>query len=207
MSDTSSKPTCHIDWALTGKNDPLMGNGATRAEQALTMISAALLTGLVCYIWWRDSPHHGLWQGALILFLAFDLCGGVIANFLNSCKRYYHAPAQPGEGRIGRAFKHSFVFTLCHIHPIIAAGLLGAGWQVGLIWYVALQLACLSVLAVPLYLRRPLAAGLCLFAIIIAHSFLPLGPGLSWFIPCLFLKLILGHAVREEPYRPTPKDL
>jgi hypothetical protein len=27
-------------------------------------------------------------------------------------------------------------------------------------------------------------------------------PGFEWLIPALFLKILYGHLVREEPYRP-----
>ena len=27
-------------------------------------------------------------------------------------------------------------------------------------------------------------------------------PGFEWLIPALFLKIVYGHIVREEPYRP-----
>jgi hypothetical protein len=32
----------------------------------------------------------------------------------------------------------------------------------------------------------------------------PAPPGLEWIVPILFVKVILGHLVREEPYRPEP---
>lgn len=58
----------------------------------------------------------------------------------------------------------------------------------------------MGVLATPLYLRRALATAVSMLAIIGAPLVLPLGAGLGWVVPALFVKLVLAHAVREEPY-------
>jgi hypothetical protein len=29
-------------------------------------------------------------------------------------------------------------------------------------------------------------------------------PGFEWFLPVFILKLVVGHIIREEPYRPEP---
>lgn len=44
------------------------------------------------------------------------------------------------------------------------------------------------------------SAAVLTLAILCAQLVLPLGPGLDWVVPALFVKLVLAHAVREEPY-------
>ena len=102
-------------------------------------------------------PATSAWQWAVLVFFAYDIGGGAVANMLNSCKRFYHTPAEPGEGAFIRAAKNVRVFTAIHVHPIIAAALLGGSVSNAVAWYVALQIAVWLVLATPLYLRRPLA--------------------------------------------------
>lgn len=202
ISPQASLPS--VRWEYHGATDPLVGSGATRAERLLGYGGAALMTALILWLSVRDgAPVSAGWQWVILAFFAYDIGGGAAANMLNSCKRFYHTPAKPGEGRVLRAVKSVPVFTALHIHPILAAALLGGSAINGLIWYVLLQLAVWLTLATPLYLRRALATLLTVLAFIAATDLLPLGTGLEWFIPCLFVKMVMGHAVREEPYAPA----
>lgn len=54
----------------------------------------------------------------------------------------------------------------------------------------------------PLYLRRPIAMLFCLISLIMNSYIIPVIDGFEWFIPALFIKIIYGHLVQEEPYRP-----
>ncbi len=55
-------------------------------------------------------------------------------------------------------------------------------------------------------LSRPARSRILLIvASILASTYvLPAVPGFEWLMPVLFLKLVLGFGVREEPYRPAP---
>ena len=53
----------------------------------------------------------------------------------------------------------------------------------------------------PLYLQRPAAMGIIMLAILMNYYIAPPVAGFEWFIPALFLKIVYGHIVREEPYR------
>ena len=199
-----TEPSHKIEWTYTGATDPLVGSGATSAERLMGYGGAGLVTALLVWVaYTTGAPIHSAWQWAVFVFFAYDIGGGAVANMLNSCKRFYHTRAKPGEGAFIRAAKNVRVFTVIHVHPIVAAALLGGSVANAVAWYVLLQFAVWLVLVAPLYLRRPLATLLTVLAIIAAASLLPLGTGLEWFIPCLFIKMVMGHAVQEEPYAPA----
>jgi hypothetical protein len=194
--------TAAVTWTYSGRPDGLVGTGATTAERLIGYGTAALLTtAIVGADLARAEPVAPTgWQLALLAFFAYDIAGGAVANMLNSCKRLYHAPPQPGEGRWLRLLKDARIFTAIHIHPVLIALTLDESlWAAGT-WYLLLQLAVWTVLAAPLYLRRGIATCLTMLAILGDQLLLPLGSGLEWVIPALFIKIVMGHAVREEPY-------
>jgi hypothetical protein len=132
------------------------------------------------------------------------LGGGVVANGLNSCKRFYHSPVKPDEGALVRAAKNHRIFTALHLHPVVVYAI----WTpdhlwVGLAWHILLLLSAGAVAAVPLYLARPAAFLLVGAVLVVQSDMVPSVPHLEWLVPLLFLKIVLGHAVREEPYRPA----
>ena len=71
------------------------------------------------------------------------------------------------------------------------------------IWYTLLVFSTWVVGQIPLYLQRP-SSIIIVVVVILANTYLitPI-PGFEWLAPLLFIKIIVGHAVREEPYRPT----
>lgn len=191
-----------IIWSYTGGIDPLCGTGATAAERLLAYGMATLFTGIILIAnHHRDIPIADSWRIALLAFFAFDIAGGAVANMLNSCKRFYHTGLQPGEGQHARLAKNPMLFTAIHVHPIIVAYFFDGNLLNAVAWYALLLISVAVVLALPLYLRRAAATGLTVLALLGSQYLLPLGPGLEWFIPCLFIKMVLGHAVQEEPYR------
>lgn len=191
-----------IDWKSSGKPDGFFGTGATFAERALAVGFGLAATAMLFWLWLLDS--NWTWaQYALAAALTLDATGGAVANALNSAKRFYHSPPQAEEGAAAAFFKNHFAFTLLHVHPLIIGFAFGeGGWTYGLFWYLALALSAILILNAPLYLRRPLAAGIVLLAILINAYLIPPVSGFEWFAPVLFLKIVAGHLVREEPYRP-----
>lgn len=193
-----------IQWTYNGSADPLCGTGATRAERWLAYGTAALFTVIILALDFdRDTPIAEGWSVVLLAFFAIDIAGGAVANMLNSCKRFYHGHLQPGEGFGVRMAKNTTLFAAIHVHPIVAAYVFGGSVFNAIIWYVLLQIGVAVTVAMPLYLRRAGATAITLLALFGSQSILPLGLGLEWFIPCLFVKMVLGHAVQEEPYRPA----
>ncbi len=197
-------PPVYIDWTYSGKPDALMGTGATRAEKMLAYAGGIVGALLYVYFAWTHAYPWAWWQYAIAFVLALDVGGGVVANALNSCKRFYFAPLQPNETGWTRVAKNHFAFTALHVHPFVIALVFGAGaWLYGAVWYGALLLSAVIVLRVPLYLQRPTALLMIFVALLANYYFVAPVPGFEWFVPALFLKIVYGHLVREEPYRPT----
>jgi len=93
VSQRSSPPT---SWEVPGgKQDWLVGTGATRAER--TLMWAASLGGVALYGWaWAtDQYQWRWWQYLLAMVVAADLFGGAVANATNSAKRQYFGPLSP----------------------------------------------------------------------------------------------------------------
>lgn len=193
----------HIEWKYSGKPNAFFGTGATAIEQGLVWFFGVAGTALVIWAaWMRGVPWSG-WQYAIATLLALDILGGVVANSLNTCKRFYHAPLQPEEAGFTRVSKDHYAFVAFHLHPILVGLFFGGfNWLYGLFWYLAVILSTVAVLKLPLYLRRPASLGIIMMAILFNFYIIPPVPDFEWLVPALFLKIVYGHIVREEPYRP-----
>lgn len=191
-----------INWQADGKPDYLLGTGATRSEKLLTYSVGVAACAAVLALGFSRQIGWTWWQILIALAVTADVAGGVVANSLNSAKRTYHAPLSANPGRQERLLKNHLLFVAVHVHPVVIGLLFGGGWSYGIFWYSALLLAASLVLAAPLYLKRPLALGLCLAALFLGLYVSPIAAGFEWLGPALFLKLIYGHLVPEEPYRP-----
>lgn len=192
----------HIDWKYSGRPDLFFGTGATRSEQALVWIFGLAGTAVLGWAAWAHSLPWSWWQYAIAGLMALDVLGGVVANSLNSCKRFYHAPLQPEERGSAAFAKNHLAFAALHIHPILAGLFFGVvDWRYGLFWYAGSILSSIAVLSLPLYLRRPAAMGMVMMAVLVNVYMITPVPGFEWLVPALFLKIVYGHMVREEPYR------
>lgn len=191
-----------VTWHYSGRADALVGTGATGAERALGYGSAAVLALVIvgADLLRADPVAQAGWQVALLAVFAFDIAGGAVANMLNACKRLYHSPLRTEDGAVLRALKNPRLFTALHVHPLLIVLAFGGSLANAAIWYLLLQAAVWGVLAAALYLRRAVATAVSMLAIVCAPLVLQLGPGLDWVVPALFVKLVLAHAVREEPY-------
>lgn len=193
-----------IDWEYSGKPDGFFGTGATKFEQGIVWVFGILGTALLGWVAWTHSIPWAWWQYVIAALLALDVLGGVTANALNSCKRFYHSPIHTEETGFTALSKNHYAFVVFHIHTIIV-GIFFGGFDLGygFFWYFAL-LACTFLLVnIPLYLQRPMALGLIMLAILVNLYVVRPVVGFEWLVPALFLKLIYGHLVREEPYRPN----
>ena len=201
-------PQVHIDWNYSGKPDVMFGTGATAVEQALVWFFGLTGTAILGLVAWTRSIPWTWWQYVIAGLIAVDVLGGVVANSLNSCKRFYHAPLHPEERGTTAFAKNHIGFTALHIHPILAGLFFGSiDLAYGLIWYTALLLSTIAVLKFPLYLRRPAALGIIMTAVLINIYIIRPVPGFEWLVPALFLKIVYGHIVREEPYRPSLEEV
>ena len=191
-----------IDWSYSGTPDGFFGTGATVAEQTIVWVFGLLGTAILGWVVWTHSIPWTWWQFAVAALLALDVLGGVVANALNSCKRFYHSPVKPEETGFTGLAKNHFVFTAFHVHTVIVGVLFGKlDFGYGFFWYFALLASTVVVLRLPLYLRRPAALGIIMLAVLVnLYIFHPV-IGFEWLVPALFLKIVYGHVVQEEPYR------
>jgi len=197
-----------IDWSypeprkgLAGMWDRLTGPGATTIEAMVQIVPAIVaafalpLFAIVYRLGW--NPIQLLVAGAL----ALDMTGGVIGNAASSVKRFWH--------RKELNFKAHMFFVAIHAAQLFLVAWLfrGMDWQFFQTYYIYLILAATIILKLPLYLQRPVATGFYVGAILInCYCFKPT-VGFEWFIPLFFMKLLISHLLREEPYRPDEPDM
>ncbi len=177
--------------------DAFIGPGATTAELwlqgVLTVMGGTTLIGLALWSGTAWTPV----QIVLASLLALDMVGGIVTNATSSAKRWYH--------REGQGFWRHLGFTALHTgHIFLVAWLFrDMDWHFLTLGSIFLLAAATLILKTPLYLQRPVA--LFLFAMslpLTQYAFSPT-PGLEWFLPFLFPKLLVSHLLREEPYRPV----
>lgn len=200
----NSPEEINIDWSYEGATDLGVGTGATAGEKFL-----GYGTGFFAFIFYSALYLFGdlgweLWQYLIAILLAFDVMGGVVANSLNSCKRFYHTPPKPDESWLVRFLKNPHLFSAIHIHTILVGALFANfDWFYGLFWYLLLLIGTEVVLLTPLYMQRPVAMLFVLAALLLNIYLIPSVAGFEWLAPALFIKIVYGHVVREEPYRPV----
>lgn len=180
---------------LAGILDQLTGPGAEKAEVVLQFAVAAL-AAIAAGIWFATRGSGNIWMLVLSIFLAFDIGGGVITNATSTAKRWFHRP--------GRSVWSHLGFQLAHLIHIAAVSFLygDARWMLLFILSGVLIAGSGIVLLTPLYLKRPVAFGLYAAILAVVPQLVEVPAGLEWFIPLFYLKLILGHLLPEEPYRP-----
>lgn len=195
-------PQTKIDWNYSGRPDELMGTGATQAEKLIAYLSGLLVPLALVALGIKGQLHWDWWQWTIALAIAADISAGAVANALNSCKRFYHSPLQPGEERL-RLAKNPIFFCALHVYPFIVwLAFDRSNWLFAVVWYTLLMLSNWLIGVIPLYLRRPAAVAMVVVVVLLNAYFISPITGFEWLVPLLFIKIILGHAVREEPYRP-----
>jgi hypothetical protein len=126
--------------------------------------------------------------GALI---GADVIGGAVCNMTETTKRWYHRPEQRPRDHLG--------FIALHLVHVVAVAWAFRGTRFDMAYALTiggwLLASAVLVLYVPAALRSPLAT--TLYAVVLGLSLYALGPtpGLEWFVPLLFVKLLIGHAV------------
>ena len=194
--------------------DSFIGPGATSAEVVL-QFAAALAVGVCCQLAYRsasaldaDGPS---WQReALVFLIGIDMAGGMVTNATGAAKRWYH--------RSGQGFLEHMAFVALHAAQIGAVAYwfvddgddddgadgIGSRWTYFAAAYGSLLAASAAVLSSPLYLQRPAAAALAAVVVPLSSvaSIVPRTPGLGWFLPMLFVKILMSHLTSEVPFRP-----
>jgi len=181
-----------------GLLDQLIGPDATRTEVALQLIVSVLAAILAPLYASQVVEDWSLLQHIICSVLAFDIGGGIITNATSSAKRWYHRP--------GQGFIQHFGFVLLHLLHLFLVSYLYLALNIGWILIAGgyLLFSAVVILLVPLYLQRPI--GMLTYACGLLSALYGLSQplGLEWFLPLFYLKLLVSHLLKEEPYRPTP---
>lgn len=191
-----------IDWeppmpraGLAGTWDRFMGPGATGAEEGVQAgFGLAIAAACLMLFWLGGGFGQGWLAGVVAVVLAADLGGGLITNATSAAKRWYHRAGH------GRAAHLRFIAVHGVYIAVVAALFAGSGWLYFGAAYGFLLVAALVITGVPLYLQRAVALGLAGLGILMAQLPLFAVPGLGWFLPLLWLKLLVAHLVREAPF-------
>lgn len=177
-----------------GEFDRFMGPGITRAE--LWGGLAFIVVGIVLQILYARTLDWTVLQWIVALVLVADLVGGVWTNATSTAKRWYH--------RQDQGFRQHLIFIAVHAVQLLLVVLFFRpdDWGFFSIAYGYLLIMAILILRTPLYLQRPVALmALCGAFLINAYILTPT-LGLEWFLPVFYLKLLVAHLLREEPYRP-----
>jgi uncharacterized membrane protein YuzA (DUF378 family) len=199
----------NIEWTppkpragMLGTWDKFVGPGATSHEEWLQLGGGVVLMlafGVLLY-----SHRAGLnWtplQIGLVGLLAFDLIGGIITNATSTAKRWYHRTGQEG-------FSAHIPFVAVHgLHLFIVAALFrNTDWSFFILLYGYLLLSSVVILRSPLYLQRPVSFVLYCGAVLLGMYVFTPTPGLEWFVPFFYLKLLVSHLVKEAPFTPESR--
>jgi hypothetical protein len=181
---------------LAGLWDKFVGPGATGAETAMQIVIPAV-AAILAPLYASSVVEN--WSPARYIvcsLLAFDTAGGVVANATSCAKRWYH--------RAGQGLKQHFAMVSIHLIQIFIVSWLFLGLDA--IWFIIaggyLLAAASVVLLVPQYLQRPTAFVSYACGLLISMYLLRQPQGIEWFLPLFYLKILVSHLPKEEPYRP-----
>ena len=199
----------NIIWSYRGKTDLAVGTQATTIEKILGWTAGFIGVVLILFYYLQNDLNWTIWQYIIAVIIAYDVVGGAVANSLNSCKRFYHSSIQTFEPSYVKLAKNPWLFSIIHIHPLIVSLIFpSASLFYGLFWYLTLQISVLTVIKIPLYLQRPVSMFTIVTALLINEYLVNSPIGFEWLVPVLFIKIVYGHIVKEEPYRPkTEKNI
>lgn len=167
--------------------DRLLGPDASRAEAMLALGAGAVCALVVPTLARARGVEWSTTQLLVAALLAFDLFGGVAVNASEAGRRHYHAPGRRAADHVG--------FVAAHLlHVAVLAWLFRRGdWAFAGGFGALLLASALVVLAVPAPIRRPVALLACGAAVLAATTAVAPTPGMEWFVPVLFLKLLVSY--------------
>lgn len=181
---------------LAGEWDKFVGPGQTWAEFWLILIPS-VLAGLAAPLY---AIRSGLAWTTLQLIvaglIAFDLVGGVVTNATTTAKRWYHRP--------GQGWLQHLEFVAVHaLHIFLIAWLFrGGDWTYFGVYYAYLLVASLVITRISHFLQRPVALLLFVGVLLLNIYGIVPTPGLEWFVPVFFMKLLVSHLIKETPFPP-----
>lgn len=200
LSQGPHRPDLAIAWQVPdprsgwrGMVDRFFGPGPTRAEVLVQVICAPVLGALVLAQVALAEVHLRWWSVVVLAVFTIDVLGGVLTNATSAAKRWYHRPGTRGE---------RLRFVCLHVVHLglVAALVLDQWWH-----WLALNAVLLVGLALliehtPLPIRRAVAMGALVAAILLNSILAPVPDALAWIAPLLYLKLLVSHLVPEAPF-------
>jgi len=178
---------------LPGAWDRLVGPGATPLENAGT-VGAAILGVVFGFVGGPSVRGWSPLQRGAAALMGADLFGGVWANATPAATRWYH-------GR-GQGTREMLAFSALHLHPFhVAAFYRDRDWRFAWGNYAFLLAATYTVAGTPAPHKRAVALVLCLAAMWLNTAVWRPTPGMGWFAPAFFLKLLASHAAGDAPTR------
>jgi len=173
---------------LLGYWDRLVGPGMTQSE--LTLVLVASFFGAIFAM--TTTLANG-YPWPLVVFAAFiglDVVGSAVCNTTWTTKAWYH--------RDGQTFWSHMSFIALHVSHVAVFAYCFRGehfdwWFFSLVSCLLITSACLTLSVSP-RLRLPVSA-FCFSVSLALLDILPFSSLLGWFVPLLFLKLLIGHAV------------
>ncbi|MBM3270659.1 MAG: hypothetical protein FJZ01_23750 [Candidatus Sericytochromatia bacterium] len=195
-----------IDWNIPARRagfpgfvDSLFGPGLTTAELILQLGAALALTAGAAVAIAVSDLGWGPWQVAVIVWLVFDITGGVVTNATSSAKRWWHRPER-------RRLANDLRWSLAHFYmPLLMWTAFPSTYDwvffAGSWGYLLVGTMVLG--SADVYLRRPLAFVFYLVALALGLYVFPSERGTEWFIPVFYMKHFISHLLPEEPYRPS----
>lgn len=174
---------------VLGAWDRFVGPGMGWQENTLVIGSGTVGAGLAA---WALLLHGAPpWLVALGALIALDVIGGAVCNATQTTKRWYHRP--------GATLRDHVSFTSLHVLHIVAVAWAFRGPGLDFAYALGLSAtlitAMLVVLATPRVFKLPVAVVFYLIAIALTFHVFGATPGLEWFVPALFVKLLIGHLV------------
>ncbi|ADQ69480.1 hypothetical protein C499_12065 [Halogeometricum borinquense DSM 11551] len=171
---------------VLGLWDRLVGPDATRGEHGLVLAYAlSFAVGLLAYVR-IQSLGWSLVQQAVVAVFALDIAGGIVANTTDAGARWWHRSSQGPWDHFG--------FVSAHLHPFVLAVLFETvTWYESALIYGFLIVSAALVLLSPHRFRRPVGMLLVSVGVLVGLMLVSVEPGLEWFAPFLYLKLVGGH--------------
>lgn len=192
-----------IEWTFppprrgfNGIVDKFVGPGATKGELLLQTVFPALAT-IAALLYARYSGLNWSWIQFLICgVLAVDISGGVVTNATSAAKRWYHRDSQGFWNHLG--------FTSLHLIHLVVVSWVYLGWD--FLWILisggCLLVSAMIILSVEIHIQRPVAMIAFSVSLVLSICYLESPQGIEWFLPLFYLKLLVCHLLKEEPYQP-----
>lgn len=166
-----------------------LGYESTATQRRVVL--AVALTGVVLASICAGSAgvEWSSWQWGVVLFVAFDLVGGVAAMCLPPAIRKIRPPDEP---------LRPVLFAVFHVHPLLLAfALPGADWVALSAVYLSGLVGALLMTVMRAEFRASAALAWCTITLaIVALAGTP--SGFEWLAPAFVLKLVGSRAVHPE---------